>query len=303
MLFRMRARSAAVALALLAASAYAHEGEVHGSSGWIDRFPDIVVNVLLAASISFYLIGAIPMVRRKSIRAWHVASFVAGWLVLVVALASPMDEWSDVLFSVHMTQHELLMLIAAPLLVMGRPLAPFLRALPQPARERFTRSSAHGAPRAAWRFLTNPINVSVINVAILLGWHLPIFFEAALRSELVHFVQHAMFLVAAVLFWWALTHGRYGRLGYGMAALYVFATALVSGALGALITVAPRLIYPIYEERTLAVGADPLVDQQLAGLIMWIPAGAIMVILGLGFMAAWLGALESRNPSRRGVGS
>lgn len=289
------------AVALLALDLTAHEGEVHAAPGWLDRFPDMLVVVLLATSITLYLVGAIPMARRGSIRPWHVASFVAGWLVLVIALASPVDDLSDVLFSVHMTQHELLMLIAAPLIVMGRPLVPLLKALPQKVRGGFTRLSTRSGSRVVWRFLTNPVNVWVINVVVLLGWHLPMFYEAALRSELVHFVQHAMFVIAAVLFWWAITHGRYGRFGYGMAAIYVFATALVSGALGALITVAPRLIYPIYEGRTIAVGADPLADQQLAGLIMWIPAGVILLILALSFMAAWLGALESRAPSRSGV--
>lgn len=289
------------AVALFALELTAHEGEDHSATGWVEWFPEMLVVALLAASIILYLAGAIPMVRRGSIRRWHVLSFVGGWVVLVIALASPIDDLSDVLFSVHMTQHELLMLIAAPLIVMGRPLTPFLRALPKGMKKGFTRLSSVSGSRVVWRFLTNPVNVWVVNVVVLLGWHLPVFYEAALRSELVHFVQHAMFLGAAVLFWWAITHGRYGRFGYGMATVYVFATALVSGALGALITVAPRLIYPIYEGRTIAMGADPLRDQQLAGLIMWIPAGVILLILALSFMAAWLGALESRAPSRPGV--
>ncbi|HUP49709.1 MAG TPA: cytochrome c oxidase assembly protein, partial [Thermoanaerobaculia bacterium] len=92
-------------------------------------------------------------------------------------------------------------------------------------------------------------------------------------------------------------HGRYGRLGYGMAVLFVFGTALYSGALGALITLAPRLWYPIYGSRTAALDIDPMTDQQLAGLIMWIPAGTILIIVALALFAAWLGAMERRTPA------
>jgi cytochrome c2 len=110
----------------------------------------------------------------------------------------------------------------------------------------------------------------------------------------VHALQHTSFLAAACLFWWALVHGRYGRLAYGMSVLYVFATTVYSGVLGALVTFAPRLWYPIYVRRTSQWGLSPLEDQQLAGLLMWVPSGVIFIVLGLALFAAWLGEAERR---------
>jgi putative membrane protein len=110
----------------------------------------------------------------------------------------------------------------------------------------------------------------------------------------VHAVQHAGFFFTAALFFWSLLHGRYGRVGYGASACFVFLTAAHTGLLGALLTVAGSLWYPIQQERGLPYGICALEDQQLAGLIMWVPAGAILVIIGLALFAAWLGESERR---------
>ena len=106
----------------------------------------------------------------------------------------------------------------------------------------------------------------------------------------MHGVQHSSFLFSATLFWWALIHGRWGRLGYGAAIGYVFVTAAHSGALGALITFAPNVLYPVYATK----GFDALDDQQLAGLIMWIPAGELLTIVAVGLMVGWLREAERR---------
>jgi putative membrane protein len=282
-------------LAALGAGALeADEGHAHGGRGTIVWEPDFFVLAVLLLTGALYIRGALPLLQRKVLRSWHIAAFAGGWLTLLAALVSPIDTLSDVLFSVHMTQHELLMLVAAPLIVIGQPLTPILRALPSRVRTRLQSEARSRWTVPIWRFLTGPVNVWILHAIVLLGWHLPALYEAALRSDLIHYVQHLMFVGVAVLFWWALVHGRYGRLGYGMAVLYVFTTAMYTGALGALLTVSPRIWYPIYEERTAALGADPLADQQLAGLIMWIPAGVILLVVALGFLAAWLGALEGR---------
>ena len=102
------------------------------------------------------------------------------------------------------------------------------------------------------------------------------------------------FFGSAALFWWALVHGRFRRQGYGAAVVWVFTTSLHSGVLGALLTFAPRLWYPIYEERTGRFGLSALEDQQLAGLLMWVPAGFVFLLLGLALFAAWLGESERR---------
>jgi putative membrane protein len=134
----------------------------------------------------------------------------------------------------------------------------------------------------------------VLHGLALWGWHLPALYQAALGSVVIHATEHICFLATACLFWWALIHGRYGRLGYGIAVVFVFVTAVHSEVLGALLTFAPRVWYPLYAARSSAAGLDPLEDQQLAGLIMWIPFGVIFLIVGLALFAAWLGEAERR---------
>ena len=122
----------------------------------------------------------------------------------------------------------------------------------------------------------------------------PTLYQAALGSDAIHAIEHICFLATACLFWWALIHGRYGRLGYGLALVFVFATAIHSEVLGALLTFAPRVWYPLYALRSSGAGLDALEDQQLAGLIMWIPFGVVFLVLGLALFAAWLGEAERR---------
>jgi putative membrane protein len=253
---------------------------------------------LLALSGALYAAGLARLWRRagvgQGIKRWEALCFAAGWLALIVALLSPVDVLGGILFSAHMVQHELLILVAAPLMVLGRPLAPFLWALPPAGRDvaaEWTRSPAFAA---TWSVLTAPFAVFLIHGLALWIWHLPSLYQATLENDFLHALQHLSFFLSAALFWWALIHGRFGRLGYGAAVLYVFLTSLHSGILGALLTFAPRLWYPIYQARTSRWGLSPLEDQQLAGLIMWIPAGVLFIVLGLGLFAAWLGEAERR---------
>ncbi|HEV7509171.1 MAG TPA: cytochrome c oxidase assembly protein [Thermoanaerobaculia bacterium] len=254
--------------------------------------------VLLALSGALYAAGLARLWRRagvgQGIRRWEALCFAAGWLALIVALLSPVDALGGILFSAHMVQHELLILVAAPLMVLGRPLAPFLWALPPAGRDVAAEWTRNPAFAATWRRLTAPFAVFVIHGLALWIWHLPSLYQATLDDEFIHALQHLSFFLSSALFWWSLIHGRFGRLGYGAAVVYVFLTSLHSGVLGALLTFAPRLWYPIYEARTSRWGLSPLEDQQLAGLLMWIPAGVVFIVLGLGLFAAWLREAERR---------
>ena len=117
--------------------------------------------------------------------------------------------------------------------------------------------------------------------------HAPRLYDAALRSEALHALQHGTFLGTALLFWWALIHGHAARRRYGLAVLYLFTTALHTTALGALLSLASGPLYPAYGS-TQAWGLSPLQDQQLAGLIMWVPGGLAYLIAALILMLAWL---------------
>ncbi|HEV7923033.1 MAG TPA: cytochrome c oxidase assembly protein [Thermoanaerobaculia bacterium] len=251
------------------------------------------VVALLVISTVLYAVGVARLWRsagaRHGITGWQAASYGAAVASLVVALISPVDTLGGILFSAHMVQHELLMLVAAPLLVLGRPFVAFVWAVPALA------AMARNRPlTAAWRRLTSPLAATVLHGLALWTWHLPSLYQATLASDAVHAAQHASFLLTAALFWWSLLHGRAGRIGYGIAVVYVFFTTIHSGALGALLTFSPNLWYPIYGPTTAKWGLDALEDQQLAGLIMWIPAGVILVVLGVAMFLGWLEEAERR---------
>jgi putative membrane protein len=230
----------------------------------------------------------------RGVKVWQALAFAAGWTTLALAVLSPVHALSGVLLSVHMAQHELLMLVAAPLVVLGVPLSVFLWAFGQEERVRIGRVVAAPAVRRAWTALTGPMVVFALHAAAIWVWHVPVLYEAALRSEAVHTLQHVAFFVTATLFWFSVVAGRYGRVGYGASVLYVFLTALHTSVLGALLTLAPSLVYPLYGTRDATWGVDPLEHQQLAGLVMWIPAGALLACVALALFAAWLGETERR---------
>jgi cytochrome c oxidase assembly factor CtaG len=155
------------------------------------------------------------------------------------------------------------------------------------------------APARIFHWLTGPFVALLVHGVCVWIWHLPSWFGAALASEPVHAVQHLMFFGSAALFWWALVHGRYGRAGYGVSVLFVFATALHTSILGAVFSLAQRLWYPEQSSHAERFGLQPLSDQALAGLIMWIPSGFIFTAVALALFAAWLGELERRARRRR----
>jgi putative membrane protein len=198
-----------------------------------------------------------------------------------------------------MAQHEMLMLVGAPLMIVGRPILPWLWALPQ----RFRPVAAGGfqtrAVSSLWRWFTMPALAWAVHGAVVWVWHAPVFYEAALESEAVHAFQHATFVGSAVLFWWGLIYGRYGRAAYGASALFVFVTMMHTGALGALFALSTTPYYPLYQERAAASGIDAVTDQQLAGLYMWVPSGIILTLFGLALMLAWISESDRRARSGR----
>ena len=273
-----------------------HGGQPHD---WHDlvrawSFEPLVV-IGLAVSLILFAVG---LKRRKSTRMTEPICFAGGWFALVVALISPLHAWGRVLFSAHMVQHEVLMLVAAPLLVLGRPIVVFLWAFPVNWSRRIGNVGKVGWVQRTWRLLTIPLVAWLVHAIALWMWHIPTLFEATLYSETVHTLQHLSFLLSALVFWWALIHGPQGAMGYGAAVLYLFTTSVHSGALGALLTLAGSVWYPSYAPLTASWGLTPLEDQQLGGLIMWIPAGLVYVIAGLALFAGWLREADLRAARR-----
>jgi cytochrome c oxidase assembly factor CtaG len=235
-----------------------------------------------------------PLEAGHGIRRWEAVCFFLGQLSLALALLSPLDRLSDILFSAHMTQHEIIMLVAPPLLLLGRPWIALLWALPAAPRARVANVLRDRSVRATWHLASGPLFAVVVHALAVWLWHVPSLYEAALNSEWVHAVQHASFFVTAALFWWAMLRGRYGRLGYGLAVAFVFATAMHTSILGALITMARHVWYPIHVARASTWQIDALDDQTMAGLLMWIPAGVLMALIAIGLFAAWLGEAGRR---------
>jgi cytochrome c oxidase assembly factor CtaG/cytochrome c2 len=258
--------------------------------------PAVVIGLLLTGLL--YLLGLRRLWQTagpgRGIRRWEACAFSAGWLVLAVALVSPLHRLGESLFSAHMAQHELLMVAAAPLLVLGRPIIAFLWAIPVSWRRSAGALTSVSWIQSPWERLTLPAVAWTIHAVAIWLWHVPALYQATLESEPVHVAQHLSFLGSALLFWWSLLQIREGRLGRPAAVLYLFTTAVHTSLLGVLLTFSGHLWYPLYQATTAPWGLTPLEDQQLAGLIMWIPAGLAYLIAALAVTASWL-----KEPRRR----
>ena len=292
-------------LALILAAAWPHDARAHTvqSAGTLAGDPfawnfEPWLLALLLVSAAGYALG----VRRlwgnagsgRGISVAQVASFALGWLTLVVALVSPVDALGNHLFSAHMVQHELLMVVAAPLLVVARPLGAWAWALSPAQRQVAGRWFRSRGWLSMWTVLTAPLGAWVLHAAALWAWHVPPLFDAALRNEALHIAQHASFFVTALFFWWAvLGHDARGRFGPLHGAGSLFTTMLHTTVLGVLLTIAPTPWYSEYLQRAPLLGMDPLEDQQLGGLIMWVPSGTVYVIAAL----ALVGRMLRRQPA------
>lgn len=279
------------------ASAHGTSAVVAGVSAW-----DAAALAALCLAGMLYALGSWRLARRRATsRSIERFCFWLGWAVIVSAIAPPMDGAAAQTFSMHMAQHELLMLIGAPLMIVGRPIVPWLWALPRRGRALAGAGLQRGPISGAWRVATTPVVAWVVHGLVIWVWHAPALYEAAVRSEAIHAFQHVTFVGTAALFWWGLVYGRYGRAAYGASVLYVFTTMVHTGVLGAAFALSTSPFYGVYEERAAGAGLDAVLDQQLAGLYMWIPAGVVLMVCGLALLVAWLSEAERRAASRTGV--
>ncbi len=299
------AAGAAVTAVLIALPAAAHAGEPLAphdlAAAW--EFAPPVVAMLLALSASYVL--AVTKLWRAAgtgrlVAPWQAATFGLGTAALAAALLSPLDALGGALFSAHMAQHVLLMMVAAPLLALGAPAYLWLWVLPLRTRRglahwwlnrRYLAQTAH--------LLGLPLTVWLVSTAALWLWHVSRLYEAALADDVVHALEHGTFLATAWMFWGVvLALVRPGKKGDGIAILMVFAAAMQSGILGALITFARTPWYPAYYATTAAWGMTPLEDQQLAGVIMWVPAGTVYLAATLAILGRRLAVLDRQAAPR-----
>jgi cytochrome c oxidase assembly factor CtaG len=272
----------AFALAVIASPALAHGGHEHGI-GWT---LDPVLIVPLGLALVIYVVGWSRLSKRSSTRP-RAGLFFAGWTVLTLALVSPLHAAGERSFTMHMIEHELIMLVATLLLAMSSSGAVMAWGLPRPLR--LSLGGSWKSPlQAIWKRLTEPVTATAIQAVVMWLWHAPPLFDRALESSGWHIAQHACFFVSSLLFWWAMLHPRRG--GYGVSAACLFATSLIGGALGALMSFSSSPWYADYAAMGMAgvLNLDPLTDQRLAGLIMWIPGGMVHGAAAILLFYKWL---------------
>jgi putative membrane protein len=254
--------------------------------------------VLVIGLSLLYWIGSRRTVTPRRARAaqrWHDACFYAGLLVLLVALSSPLDAFSEQLFWAHMVQHVLLLVVAAPMLVLARPWIRMWRAVPLAGRRWLARGLSQGgrtAPlRALSRFLGAPVPAFVLFSGVLLAWHVPAMFDATLRSSELHALEHTLFFVTAVMFWKQVIDSPplHATLLAPQRVIYVIGAMIVTWALAVVLAMAPHPLYAFYaHEAARPGGISAMADQQLAAGIMWVPGSITFVIVIFAYVHRWL---------------
>jgi putative membrane protein len=234
--------------------------------------------------------------RGRGVSVANVVSFVAGQTIVIVALVSPLDSLGGTLLSAHMAQHGLLAGIAPPLLLMGRPGVAFAWGLSPFGTTQPWMPLWRSLNRLQRAFSATAVVTVLHGVAIWL-WHAPALFGAAVGNDWVHALQHASFFAASLLFWHALLY-RPSLQHAAAAAAAAFATFMHTGLLGGLVTMAPAPLYAVYVGRTESWGLSALADQQLAGLLMWIPLGLPYLAAGLFLGSRLLGSAFDERVER-----
>jgi len=215
--------------------------------------------------------------------ALHGLAFAGGVAALFVALASPIHELGERVLQVHMVQHLLLMMVAAPLLWLGRPFAPMLLGLPRSLAHAAARTLSSPTVRRLGRALGHPVVAWFAFAAATWGWHMSAPYELALRSEAWHYLEHACFFTAALLFWWNVVGPWPSRPTWPRWSMipYLALADIQNSALCALLTFSDRIWYPTYAALPRPFGFSPLEDQAAAGAIMWIP-GSVAFLIAVG---------------------
>jgi cytochrome c oxidase assembly factor CtaG len=250
--------------------------------------PSVYIGIALLIALYLYAVGPL---RRKynlaaSVKRSQIILFLAGMLILLLALASPLDELGDeYLFSAHMVQHLLITLVVPPLLLLGTPgwlLQPLLR-----NRTLF----------AIGKVLTHPFVAFFLFTIDFWLWHAPLLYDATLSNENLHIFEHLLFIITATLYWWPVLSPvkELPRLSLGGQVLYLFLSGMPSVALGAGLTFMQPLYAPYIQQPIRAWGLSPTTDQQLGGLIMWVPVNIIIIIVVSVLFITWMQAQDEKQ--------
>ncbi|MGN6130408.1 MAG: cytochrome c oxidase assembly protein [Nocardioidaceae bacterium] len=270
-----------------------HAGEAAGlgSAGWALVAVVGGVSVLLLAC---YARGVVrmrthPQGRRRQ-RAWRPAAMAAGVVSLLVVTLPPLGELLEQRLATHMVQHIVMIMVSAPLFALATPGQPLLAGMPAAVRRPLVRLG-HRLPGAV---LLAPGVAWVLHIAALWAWHMPAAYDLALDSELVHLCEHACFLLTAWVFWWHLATVAQRRLRGPAALLYVVAAVPPGAALGAMLTFPEHPLYPAQAAHAAASGINPMLDQRIGGLVMWIPLDLVYLAIAVLLMGRWFKSMDAR---------
>ena len=265
--------------------------------GW--SFEPALVLPLVAAAVLWVIAvrrvsaahPANPVPRRRSV------AFLGGLAAIAIALQSGIERYDTVLFSVHMVQHVLLTLVAAPLLALGGPVTLLLRLAPPWTRQRWILPILHSR---ILRVAAHPVVAWLVFAAVMWGAHFSPLFDAALEAPLVHDLEHVLFLGAALLFWWPAlgVDPAPWRLSHPARLIYVFLQMPQNTLLAVIILNAPAVLYSHYATLTRPWGPSPLADQGIAGGIMWLAGDLLFIAAIAGILAGWM-----RREERDAIGS
>jgi cytochrome c oxidase assembly factor CtaG len=261
--------------------------------------------VLVALAVAALLYARGTRARRRAATS-RQASFWVGWCLVAFALVSPLDVASSATLTAHMVQHLILGLVAPLAIARARPVPELQAGLPASMR----RGARWWALRLGRRLHRHPFTVAAAAVAVHLGgfwlWHLPPLYDAALRNDLLHAAEHATLLVGGLALWYVVGRARWHE-SVGIAMAVLFASAVGSGALAAILTLANHPLHDAHLTTTAAWHVTPLEDQQLAGALMWVPGGFVYLCAAVLLFVRWLEAGPSRHampePARPAVGS
>lgn len=255
---------------------------------WTADWPALAA---MAGSLTLYLRGYGRRRTAGTARPRRLALFLAGLGVVLLALVTPVATVSEQLLWVHMVQHLLLMVVAAPLLALGAPVATIRQGLSPGSRHALARVSR--SSRRARRRVGDPsplVVATAVHIAVTWVWHAPALYDLAVRVEAVHALEHAAFLGTAVWVWSeVVATARRGRRLQAYATLCLGALIAQGGVLGALLTFAGRSVYAVY---TGAGGFTALEDQEFAGALMWVPPGFVYATVAVRRFTAWIDAAE-----------
>jgi putative membrane protein len=256
-----------------------------------DFDPLVTTGLLVAVSVYWWAWRRVQASGERLPPSWYAWSFAGGIGFLAFSLLGPLETYNENLFTLHMAQHLIIMQIATPMILLGRPVHLLLRAMaPRTTKQTVSFLFGKSGPRYLVLAVTAPIIAFVLFNGNLGLWHLPMFYDAALRGEWVHHFQHILFAGFAMIYWWTIIDPvpRHHRILEVWAMGSVFLSMMISSIIGAIITLSNSVLYSFYLEAANPWGWSPLVDQQVGGLIMWVGSFFLYLIVLFALLAKLL---------------